>query len=276
MYLPFEDRPFRHRIGARPLTMDEWLDVSGPFTEELDLKTQLLTTRHAEVFASLDDRALDEGAEVLSLIQHHLRTYHPECVSVIDKQGDLHPLDHAGRLVAEDLCIMGTRNGKLVLTAATLCFPNRWRLADKLGHSMLDIHQPVARYEQDIGAATDSFLERLSVDKPVWRANWGVVDDPTLFQPTGHGRSDAQRCDPASLFLRVERQALIRLPATNAVLFSIHTYVSPLPEAVTSIDDRFRLAAAIERLPPDVLTYKSMTSFAADVVAWLRDLPSMS
>jgi dimethylamine monooxygenase subunit A len=249
--------------------MADWLDVGSDRDDLLSLKATLLAERYDDVFALLDDRANEEGAEAARLVRDNMRTYYPDVV--LAAPDHLSPLDAAGRLVVEDLCLMGERHGQLVLTGASLCFPNRWRLADKLGHTMADIHVPVAQYAEHVGSATDSFLERLSVDRPVWRANWGVVDDPTLFQPTGHGLTGgATSANPAELFLRVERQALIRLPETRAILFSIRTLVTPLPIAVARADDRARLAGALEGLPSDVARYKSMSSFVTDVVSWLR------
>ena len=61
------------------------------------------------------------------------------------------PLDIAGRLVQEDLCILQDVEGELRLTAAVLCFPNRWRLSDKLGRPMLAIHAPVPSYAERLG-----------------------------------------------------------------------------------------------------------------------------
>ena len=38
-------------------------------------------------------------------------------------------------------------------------------------------------YQSSIGTPMNKLFERLKVDKPVWRLNWSVVDDPALFQP---------------------------------------------------------------------------------------------
>lgn len=271
-HLPFDDRPFRHRIGARPLDLPEWLEPGPTFAVEMAEKDRLLNERHGDVFATLDERALDEGAEVVELVHHHMSTYFPNEFesrrSFLSMPG-LHPLDVAGRIAAEDFCLMAKRNDELVLTAASLCFPNRWRLAEKLGKTMLAIHEPVALYAEHIGPTTDSFLDRLRVDRPVWRTNWGLADDPALFQATGHGNVDGPALPPEQLFLRVERQALIRLPITDAILFSIRTFVTALPEAVTASADRMRLAAALRALPPEVAAYKSMSSYLESVIEYV-------
>ena len=100
------------------------------------------------------------------------------------------PLDIAGRLVQEDLCILQEVDGELRLTAGVLCFPNRWRLSDKLGRPMMAIHEPVPSYAERLGKPVDRFIGLLAPDRPVWRLNWSLMDNPMLFQPVGHGWRD--------------------------------------------------------------------------------------
>jgi dimethylamine monooxygenase subunit A len=270
-YSPFDDRPFRHRIGMRPLDLATWIEPDADFDEQLTLKARLLTERHSEVFAALPGTEA-AAAEVLELIQIHMRTYEPGRVR--SPHSELHPLDAAGRLVQEDLCLMidlGTEDG-LVLGAASLCFPGRWRLAEKIGKPMMAIHEPVARYAEHVGQATDEFFARLAVDKPIWRLNWSVVDDAMLFQPTGHGESVHANIAPDQWFLRVERQTLRRLPTTGAILFTIKTYVTPIAE-IADLEERTRLAAALRNMPEDMRTYKSLSRHADAIADWLRTQP---
>ena len=152
-------------------------------------------------------------------------------------EGDVpDPLDIAGRLVQEDLCILQEVEGELRLTAGVLCFPNRWRLSDKLGRPMMAIHEPVPSYAERLGKPVDRFIGMLAPERPVWRLNWSLTDDPALFQPVGHGRRDTdpditpENAGPR-IFLRVERQTLRRLPRTGAVLFTIRTHQRPLESA---------------------------------------------
>ncbi len=270
-YLPFDGRPFKQRIGVRPLDLATWIEPDDRFDDEMALKDGLLRDRHDEVFASMP-YADDAGAEVLELLEAHMHTYFPKLASKRGTPGGLHPLDAAGRKVQEDLCIMIEHQGELVLGAASLCFPGRWRLREKLGLSMAGIHVPVARYAADIGRPTDDLLARLTVDKPIWRLNWSVVDDGTLFQPTGHGRAVGPSVSPTELFFRLERQTLRRLQRSGAILFTIRTYMRPLPSAIVAQQDRDRLAAAIEAMPQDVRTYKSLSAFAEETIAWLRSV----
>ena len=78
-----------------------------------------------------------------------------------------HPLDEAGRLVQEDLCVLVERTAATVLEAASLCFPSHWRLHEKLGRSLAAIHAPVPHYAEELEAKVDTFFDRLRVDRPV-------------------------------------------------------------------------------------------------------------
>lgn len=83
----------------------------------------------------------------------------------------------------EDICLLMPVDGVLRLVSGAVLFPQRWHLLEKLGLDMTGIHMPVPLYEDEIGPSVNHFMHRLKVGKPVWRANWAIVDDPTLFQP---------------------------------------------------------------------------------------------
>ena len=42
---------------------------------------------------------------------------------------------------------------------------------------------PVAHYAEELAAKVDTFLQRLRPERPVWRRNWSVHDDPSYFLP---------------------------------------------------------------------------------------------
>ena len=83
----------------------------------------------------------------------------------------------------EDICLLMPVDGVLRLVSGAVLFPQRWHLLEKMGMDMSGIHMPVPLYEDKIGPSVNHFMNRLKVGKPVWRANWTIVDDPTLFQP---------------------------------------------------------------------------------------------
>jgi hypothetical protein len=245
--LPLEPGPPWLGMGTRNLDVTGWLVADEDRDRDLVRKAVLLDERHAEVFAALDTPAV--GAASLEVLELVLEASGADAVP-----SDLHPLDAAGRLVQEDLCLMALRDGAPHLDAASLCFPSYWRLADKLGRPMTDVHGPVAHYADELAAKVDTFLMRLRPDRPVWRRNWSIHDDPSYFLPDPTPPLD--HAPPDGLYLRSERQTLRRLTAADVVLFTIRTQQVPLEVLAERPDIAHRLASAIAAWSPALRAYK--------------------
>lgn len=292
-YAPFDESPYRLAMGLMALKAEAWIEIDRHYDRYLAEKRRLLSERPEEVFAALPE-AEAASSELLALLAAHLATVFPdrfrrEDGSLVhlrrgerfDLDGDLHPLDLAGRLVQEDFCLMQPGSEGYRLTAASLCFPTRWRLHDKFGHPMARIHRPVPFYGERLERPVDRFFERMKPDKPVWRLNWSLTDDSELFQPTGHSRPDADlgiSSDNAGtrVFFRVERQTLRRLPASGAICFGIRVYQNPLSDIEGEPGLAARLAAAVRQLPEEVLFYKSIKVFQAPLLAYLDRISQKS
>lgn len=245
--LPAEAGPPWLSMGTRGLEASAWLLPDDDRERDLALKASLLTERHDEVFAALPAPVAHQASrEVLALVE----------AAIGHRSGDrsLHPLDAAGRLVQEDLCLLVIRDGAPHLDAASLCFPSYWRLRDKLGQPLAAVHSPVAHYADELAKKVDRFISRLAVDRPVWRRNWSIHDDPTYFlpDPTPPVAVDP----PRGLWLRSERQTLRRLSTPDSVLFTIRTQQVPLVVLAQRRDVARRMAAAIEAWSPQLAAYK--------------------
>ena len=293
-YAPYKTGRFRLAMNLLPLDLQDWIEPDESMVVELAEKERLLRERHPEVFSVLPE-AFDGSAEVLELIVAHLPARFP---TLFKQEGNLlhnlatqqawdftqqslHPLDLAGRLVQEDLCLMrlDAASGVYRLVGASLCFPTRWRLADKLGKPLNAVHGPVPGYEEELASTMDRFFDRLKVDKPVWRVNWGLIDDPTLFQPTGHGRKGLNPDITAQnagdkLWIRMERQTLRRLPRTQNIVFTIRVHVRPLCQLATQPERAAELASTIRTMPEPMRLYKSLPPFLDAVLAWLDAVAS--
>lgn len=148
---------------------------------------------------------------------------------VVRPDGVVVPLDPArplitlGRLVQEDLCLMQARGDEHVLTGAVLCFPASWTLAQKIGRPLTGIHVPVPHYDDGMARRVQRLFDAIRVGQPLMRFNALIYDDPVLHQPRREGEARPRPVE--KIYLRSERQVLMRLPETGAVVFSIHTYV---------------------------------------------------
>jgi dimethylamine monooxygenase subunit A len=257
-YVPVDGRGFKLAMGLRPLEVSRWIEVGDDAAAQRAEKARLLREHAGDVVAITPD-AMGACAELFATLRDHLTEHHGELTTTVDERE--HPLVAASRLVAEDLCVLEAGGAGWTLTAAVVCFPSRWRLTDKIGTTVDAIHGPVPGYAPTIGAPTRAFFDRLSVERPVWRLNWTLLDDPALFQPAP-GRP-AAAADPAALIFRVERQTLRRLVRSGAVVFTIRTYVSRATDLVARhpefADD---VLAALTSAPEDSLAYKGWVGLA--------------
>ena len=216
--------------GAQPV-VGPWLAVDDAYAGQMTRRDQLITEVPQDVLATLPE-GQDAAAELYAMLLDLLRDMpgfrigtveaeRPDGQTVALDASD--PLRTLGRLVQEDLCLMERVGDEQVLTAAALCFPASWTLAQKLGHPMMRIHEPVETYTDDVARRVQRLFDAIRPGQMLWRANALVYDDPTLHQPRLEGvRRPKSR---HGLYLRSERQSLRRLPLTGAVVFAIHTYV---------------------------------------------------
>ncbi len=282
--LPFEDPPYRMAMGLTACPEAEWFALDDHYPAEMAERRALLGARHAEVFATTPGSE-DARAETLALLATHLPRHHPEWFTsegswlenrLTGERWNLaappcDPLELAGRLVQDDLCLIapGAR-----LAAAIVCFPSRWRLSEKIGRPLMEVHGPVPLYAERLGAAVDRFMGALKPGRIALRRNWSLTDDGALFQPTGKFRGERDASITAEnagerLFLRSERQTFRLLPRSGAVLFGIRVYSHPIAEVVRVPGAAHRLAAAARALPEAVGRYKSFPVYGDALLAHL-------
>jgi hypothetical protein len=70
-------------------------------------------------------------------------------------------------------------------------------------------------------------LDAMRAGQPLWRMNHNLYASADLFHPR---TENAPRVDAVPAYLRAERQCLLRLPQTGAIVFTIHTYVMRLAD----------------------------------------------
>ena len=285
--LPFEPGPYRPAMALQACAEADWIEIDAGYRAELALRRGLLDLRRPEVLG-LGPDTLPARRELLALLASHLPARFPAWFAAtadgrlrnhltnetwhLDRP-EPDPLEVAARLVQEDLCLLRLDAGTPVLTDAALCFPSRWRLAEKLSRPLAAVHDPVPFYAARLAAPVDRFLSALRPGRIAQRLNWALVDDPALFQPTGKFRAAHDPAITAAnagarLWLRVERQTLRLLPASGAVLFTIRVHVTGLVR-IPAGPEAARLAEAVRALPEATLRYKSIAPFRAALLGWL-------
>jgi hypothetical protein len=230
-HLPWIDPRTRRLPGILPVEGRDWLRLDEAYAGQMALRDRLIAGQPDVVHALLPT-ARPAAAELYAAVLDWLRAAPGFAFgqnSVTRPDGTSVPLDPdqplltLGRLVQEDLCLMERQGEEYVLTGGVLCFPASWSLAQKLGRPMTSIHDPVPVYDADIARRVARLFDAIRPEQALWRMNYLTYDDFVLHQPRREGE---QRPQPQGhVFIRCERQCLLRLPVSKAVVFTIHTYV---------------------------------------------------
>ena len=277
-------------MGLVALQLKDWIEADEYFYDELKEKKQLLISNYPEVFASRPG-SLPAQTEVLALVLKHMEKYCPGVLTIEQDEVVLpklrwkfrisdfeeSPLDLCGRLVQEDLCLMAPGPDGYTLEAASLCFPARGRLMDKMGLPMSGIHKPVPDYSEKLSRPVDSFFNRIDVDRPVWRVNWSLTTDPTMFQPVRQKHSASELSITSKnagdkVYMRCERQTLRRLPDTGWILFTIKTYLDKVSKLHKYPKETQNLSSLLRSAPTTLLSYKNINHFLEPLLVYLDEL----
>ncbi|MGR3637819.1 MAG: heme-dependent oxidative N-demethylase family protein [Shimia sp.] len=217
--------------GIAPMASEDWIIVDEAYGAQMAERERLLSNDRSAVLAVTEgsEAACDELLEaVLSVLDARDdfdvgddRVVCPDgrCVN-LDRTD---PLCTVGRLVQQDFCLHEKRGDEHVMTVAVLCFPASWTLAEKIGKPLTHIHVPVPEYDDNIARRVQRLFDGIKVGRPMWRKNAHWYRDPHLFHPKTENAPRHQ--EVKGDFLRTERQSLLRLPRTQAVVFGIHTFV---------------------------------------------------
>lgn len=274
-YTPFMDPRMAWPPGLMPLEPADWFVVDPDFAGQMAYREQLIAGRRDVVLALLPEGRAAAG-ELLEAVLDAVAALpgyrvgdeavtRPDGGVVAIDPGD--PLATAGRLVADDLCLLlpGTESGaasaEYRLVGAVLCFPSRWLLAQKLGRPLTVIHDPVPDYDAALARRVNRVLEALRVGRPLWRVNWLVHGTAELHLPLGFSEDFIAPDDIApdgperGQYLRTERQTLTRLPRSGAVVFGIKSSISEIGNLTAA--EAKALRGEMVRYDAETVAYKS-------------------
>ena len=227
------DTTYPNLPGTRPVSPDEWIICDDAFSQQMALRDKLIETKKDKVLA-ISDGAQEAAVELLKMTldfcvsklgykKNVNKIVRPDKVSI---EIDLNePMTFLGRLVQNDFCILQKKNNEHVLTAGALCFPASWLLKEKFLKPLIDIHGPVKEYDDNIAKRVQRLFDGLQINRPVWRFNGLYYEDPNLFQPRSANQPRRKPAPNEVKYFRSERQTIMKLPKTGAIIFGIHTFV---------------------------------------------------
>lgn len=224
--LPPEMATSRALPGIAPCGPRDWLRVDDVYAAQMAYRLQLLSERPGAVLwepESARESAREVLDEVLWLLPELGFTRKGTVITCPDgRQVAINwqaPLWTLGHLVQQDICVMEKRGDQHVLVSAVLCFPANWRLAEKAGRPLTQIHAPVAEYDDRLARRVQRLFDGVQVGRPLWRFNRLPYGDSDLHQPARRDLGLPRRYE------RAERQCVVRMPCSRAVVFCIHTHV---------------------------------------------------
>jgi hypothetical protein len=187
------------------------------------------------------------------------------------------PLEYITRQAPGDWVLMDQRDGDLWTEAGMVTTQADWSLDFDLGMTFKEWHGPVPlAHEMNVFDRALKYLLNLRLGAPVRRLNWTMTVNPRLdtapenypFWGPDRTRVTAENAGDL-VHLRVELQALWRLPRSNGVVFSIRCYLISVRELATIPKWARRVHRVLQSLHPALVDYKGLTRFRDAVVTWL-------
>ena len=187
------------------------------------------------------------------------------------------PFEYVTRQTQGDFSLQDARDDDLWMDAGMITSQADWSLDFDIGMSFMEWHAPVPQaHEKGIFDRALKFLLKLQVGAPVRRFNWTMTVNPLLdtspetYPVWGPMRTSLTQANMGDkMHLRVELQALFRLPRSNAIAFSIRCYLGKFEELVMQPKWARRLHRVVRDIHPDVAAYKGFLRNRDAMVEWL-------
>jgi hypothetical protein len=161
-------------------------------------------------------------------------------------------------------------DGRIRLHAGCVCFPSSWKLTDKIGRPLEEIHEPVPTLNPSIGGSIASFLSRLRPGSTWTRANWGMARSPELNL---HPDRDMPRLvlplKIEEVWVRIENQALVSLPSSKGILFGIRLEIVSLEQFRSEPIALKGLQRALRTMPESIAEYKGLAIARSELLRLL-------
>ncbi|KAF2012163.1 glycosyltransferase family 22 protein [Aaosphaeria arxii CBS 175.79] len=299
---PLPYRPFRYgpkynvTMGLRTMHWDEWIELDNRFLEYHELKAKRIEERGKKC-SYTSPEAFDGACELLEELCDYLPQRYPslyrktevgmdnlvtgETFDIVERPLKEDPMQMAARFTQDDLAIMFEKeDGQYYLLAGSILLAGFWRLEDKLGMPLSEIHTSgnVPQYKEKLEKGMMNFFRRVQPGHPVVRNNYFIqVDDQLPWSPSigsedseGIGWFTAEKNKAIQHhYFRSERQSLRRLPRSGGVVFTIRTYFHPITDICKEQYVPGRLASAVRSWGDDVSRYKGKDRYHEVLLEYL-------
>ncbi|MCJ1310280.1 mannosyltransferase [Agyrium rufum] len=298
-YRPFRWGPYHITMGLRSMKWDEWIELDNQFLKFHADKTRRIDERGAKCCKTAPE-AYDGAVELLEEFCDYLPRRYPslfrktevgmdnlvtgESFDILERPLCEDPMQMAGRMVQDDLAIMFEKpDGQYYLLAGSILLAGFWRLEDKWGMPLSEIHTSgdVPGFKQKLEKGMMNFFRRVQPNAPVLRNNYFLQVDDDLAWSKSIGPEDPEEGVPVGWYtaeknkaiehhwFRSERQSLRRLPRSGGVVFTIRTYFHRITDIAEQPGVPGRLASAIRSWGDDVSRYKGKEMYQDVLLEYL-------
>lgn len=296
-YRPYRWAAADFQLGLRRIRPDTWILIGPEHAEMMRQKRARLEAYGSFYYGSLPD-SLPAQRELRERVTKHLVADHPRSFErsgsvisslVTGQQLDLdddapEPLLQLSYLIEEDFMLLDMLGGTPRITAASNAYSTSGRLVASVGHDVAWAHELVPRLTDKLGGRINQVIGSIHTASPCERFNWQLTPMATVFFPHDdphaanaaamHAVVDTLRHDPTRagelLWMRVERQTLSRLPDSNAVAFSLHTYSDPLSCLLSDVESIRAILALLKDYTEERWKYSEMDIVREPLMIWLE------
>jgi hypothetical protein len=299
---PLPYRAFRYgpkyniTMGLRSIPYEDWIQLDNHYPKYHADKAKRIVERGSKCYGTAPE-AYPAALELLQELVDYLPSRYPslykrtdngimnlwsgESFDITERPLSEDPMCMAGRLVQDDLALMIEKpDGEYYLLAGSILLAGFWRLEDKFGMRMSDIHTSgdVPQFKEKLESSMMKFFSRLGCEELYARNNYFIQVDDSLAWSWSIGGEDSSGLSWQTAeknraiehhWFRSERQSLRRLPKTGAIAFTIRTYFHPITEIAQEDYVPGRLASAIRSWGDDVSRYKGKERYEEVLLEYL-------
>lgn len=289
-----------NQTGLAPIEANAQFVIDNKYFAQYQLRKHLLThSRHSVFVSNQDELTTKAKHELLAFVMNNLSAKYPRYFHLDTKRNAFcnlltedvwtlpvteDPLVVASLLVQEDLVLLMPADDGYKLAAGVVYFPSHWDVTEKFRLPLREIHAHVPHYQKSFVKRVDKVFEGLPADPAFQRHSWFVYtdikDEFELHSPrrntekTGPAGVDVASAAPGidDLMLRIEQQTITRLPSSNYVLFSIHSFQQParlLEHEPGALRD---FSAALGRMDPLRFKYVGAAVFAPVLTSFAEEV----
>lgn len=197
-------------MGLRTMHWDDWIELDNQYTSFHALKAKRIAERGSKCCKTAPE-AFDGACELLEELCAYLPERYPslykktavgidnlatgESFDIVQRPLPEDPMQTAARLVQDDLAIMFERpDGQYYLLAGAVLLAGFWRLEDKFGMPLSEIHTSgdVPGYKAKLEKGMMNFFRRVMPQGPVLRNNYFIQVDDGLAWSESIGSEDEE------------------------------------------------------------------------------------